>query len=100
MAWSGMNWHLGALGTFWIEGRLTSEGYNQLLQTRVVPELENRIGPLEDFPHGLKHFIFQQDEAISHTTLLNRSYLQGKFGSIISRFSTVPWPSNSPDLAP
>ena len=100
MAWSGMNWYLGALDTYWIDGSLNSDRYHELISTRVVPSLVSRLNSFEGYPFELINFIFQQDGATSHTTVANRLYLESQFDFIISRFAAVPWPSNSPDLAP
>jgi len=72
---------------------VTGARYLQLLQTILVPELQNR-GVLQDT-------IFQQDGAPPHIARPVKTFLQQQFGEkIISRSFANNWPSRSPDLNP
>jgi hypothetical protein len=46
------------------------------------------------FMHRDNRFVFQQDNAWSHTALLSMKFLQA------NNVNALPWPSRSPDLAP
>ena len=78
MAWSGINWHLGVIGTYWIDGNLNSNSYNILLHI-VVSDLNATLNNRDDLPFQLSDLIFQQDGSTSHTTIINRQFLESQF---------------------
>lgn len=78
MAWSGINWHLGVIGTYWIDGNLNSNSYNILLHI-VVSDLNATLNNRDDLPFQLSDLIFQQDASTSHKTIINRQYLESQF---------------------
>jgi hypothetical protein len=50
--------------------------------------------PLMPIMHRNKRFVFQQDNAWSHTARLSMNFLQA------NNVNALPWPSRFPDLAP
>jgi hypothetical protein len=46
------------------------------------------------FMHRNNRFVFQQDNAWSHTARLSMNFLQA------NNVNVLPWPSRFPDLAP
>ena len=74
---------------------VTSQRYQEMLQSQVWPEVQNRS--------RRRQFWFMQDGATSHTTNLNLNFLVEKFrGRVISRRAQEGhfWPPYSPDLNP
>ena len=69
-----------------VEGMMKSDQYIQILQRRVVPELQKR------FPDG--NGIFQQDLAPCHTLK------KVKFFFSDNNICVLEWPGNSPDINP
>ena len=69
-----------------VEGSMNTEQYLKVLQTRVIPQLN------EWFPDG--DGWFQQDLASCHTAKRCKDYLAA------NHISVLPWPGNSPDLSP
>ena len=63
--------------------------------------LKNMVWPEIRSVSTRKQYFFQQDGATAHTTLKVREWPNSKFGDrVISRLTSIPWPSRSPDLSP
>jgi len=69
-----------------VEGMMRSAQYIDVLQKRLVPELEKR------FPDGSG--IFQQDLAPCHTSKIVKNFMTEK------NIQVLDWPGNSPDVSP
>lgn len=97
--WCGM---IGGhtIGPFFIEGNLDGESYLALLQTQIIPAIQN-LFPGEDF----QRVWFQQDGAPPHYSLIVREYLHATFPNrliargVVGNIS-IAWPARSPDLTP
>lgn len=75
------------------EGTVNQWVYLDMLETVVWPRIKS--------VSTRRQYVFQQDGATCHTTLMVRDWLFSKFGErIISRHTPVPWPARSPDLSP
>lgn len=70
-----------------VEGTMRQDQYKKVLQTRLLPQLE------EWFPNGEK-FIFMHDSAPCHKAKSISAYLENK------NVEVLPWPGNSPDMNP
>ena len=68
-----------------INGRLNSEGYQQVLENFLLPLMDR--WPDEEF-------IFQQDNAAIHVSNSTRQWF------VDSQIDTIAWPARSPDLNP
>ena len=90
MVWAAMSEnHL--IGPFFVDGRITSTRYLQLLEDEFLPAL--RMRRLIRLCH------FQQDGAPAHTAMNTREYLNKHFPNRwIGKFGPTPWPPRSPDL--
>ena len=71
-----------------MEGRATSNTYIKLLETHLVPFMNN----LEE--HGIMDAIFQQDNSPIHKAHRTMDYLNQQ------TFQTMEWPPHSPDMNP
>lgn len=87
------------IGPFFIEESIDGERYGDLLEDRIIPELEQE-GATETYH-------FQQDGAPPHSTRANLTILRRAFGDrVIARNfpetfqSGMAWPPYSPDLSP
>jgi hypothetical protein len=90
--WCGI-WDDLIIGPFFMRGNLTSDRYQELLQTEVFPTIQNQIDV--NLPW------FQQDGAPPHFGINVREYLDVVFpGKWIGRAGPVEWPPRSPDLTP
>ena len=96
MAWSGMNYFLGVLPTYWVDNTLNSERYREMLHTRIIPDLSEGTSPDE----LANFYIFMQDGSPAHTTSENIDYLSSRFSCVISKNAEIAWPPYSPDLNP
>lgn len=82
------------IGPFFIDGRLNSEAYIDLLSNEVFPTIAQVA---EDIPTVW----YQHDGAPAHSSAAVREYLNDAFpNSWIGRNGTVAWPPRSPDLSP
>jgi hypothetical protein len=91
MIWAAMSDH-HLIGPIFVEGRITSQRYIQLLQENVLSSLES-IGMLHSA-------ILQQDGAPPHTANATRDFLNAHFPNRwIGKFGPTPWPPRSPDLS-
>ena len=81
-------------GPFFIEdGTIAGVRYQQLLQHKVLPAIQNR-------PDFYKLY-FQQDGAQPHFSHVARGFLDEIFPQLwIGRRGPVEWPARSPDLTP
>lgn len=93
--WIGMCGNGALIGPIFYEGNLTGEGYLNMLNERIIPEL-NRI-------HGnrLNRQWWIQDGAPCHRTINVRNRLREVFQDrIVSINHAIEWPPRSPDLTP
>ena len=84
----------GTVSVYWFDPgvRLNADSYVEMLQTFMVPRLE-------EMP-GTHQLWYQQDGAPAHTAGTALEWIQDQFGSrVISRLTDIPWPAHSPDLA-
>lgn len=83
------------LGPYFIEGRLNSVSYLDILNS-VVNDM------LDDVPLSYhRNLFYQHDGAPAHYHTQVREYLNSYFGdSWIGRGGPIPWPARSPDLTP
>lgn len=90
MVWAAMaKEHL--IGPFFIEGRMDSLRYIELLKNDFIPELRRRG------IHERSHL--QQDGAPSHTAHIIRTFLNDNFPNRwVGKFGPIQWPARSPDL--
>jgi len=93
MVWCGIL-HDKIIGPFFIEeGTITGIRYQQLLQHKILPAIQNR----PDF----NKLYFQQDGAQPHFSHVARDFLDEIFPQRwIGRRGPVEWPARSPDLTP
>jgi transposase len=92
--WAGL---LGTrvVGPYFIEGNLNAISYHELLDTRVIPDLRELLGP------EFEDIWFQHDGAPPHFGLQVRELLDETFeDKWIGRRGTIEWPPRSPDLSP
>lgn len=83
------------VGPFFIDGNLGGDSYLALLQTHIIPTLQNILG------ENLVNIWFQQDGAPPHYKKIVRDYLDVMFPQRwIGRRGTIEWPARSPDLTP
>lgn len=85
MIWGMFSYH-GTGRLHVCEGSMNSASYLQVLQTRMIPQLN------EWFPQN--EGIFQQDGAPCHTARVVKRYLDE------ANITLLEWPGNSPDLNP
>ena len=88
------------IGPFFIQGNLNGERYLELLQTEIVPAIQN-LFPGEEFGEVW----FQQDGAPPHYSVIVRDYLNVTFpnrwiGRGVVGVLAIAWPPRSPDLTP
>lgn len=91
MIWAAAIGEKNLIGPYFIEGRVTSKSYLDLLRNKFYPEVLRR---------GLKRVMhFQQDGAPAHTAKTVRDFLNEKFpDKWVGKFGPTPWPARSPDL--
>jgi transposase len=71
-----------------IYGRATADTYIQLLETHVVPYMNQLSG------HNIHNAVFQQDNAPIHKAHKVRDYFR------LQQFPVMHWPASSPDMNP
>lgn len=93
--WMGI-WSGGLIGPFLFDGNVTGQSYLAMLQTFLLPILED----LPVFQH--QELFFMQDGAPPHWATIVRTWLNENFGEQwIGRGSPeIQWPARSPDLTP
>jgi hypothetical protein len=90
MVWAAMSSD-ALIGPFFVTGRVTSEVYVHLLETKFLPALMQR--------NIHQRAIFQQDGAPSHTSYAARQFLHQHFPNRwVGKFGPTHWPPRSPDL--
>ena len=90
MIWAAMSEEY-LIGPYFIEGRMDTESYLQMLKGEFMPDLENR--GIYEIAH------LQQDGAPPHTSRASREFLNTHFKDRwVGKFGPVPWPARSPDL--
>jgi hypothetical protein len=86
------------IGSFFIDGNLTSAKYLQVLQQQVIPRLRQIFVNYEDINITAEIVWFQQDGTLPHFGLQVRQYLDVIFqDKWIGRRAAIEW---SPDLTP
>lgn len=86
MVWGCFSWHgVGRLHV--VEGNMNSEKYIQVLETRLLPTIQDHYGEVDDI-------IFQDDSAPCHRSRAVNEYLNSV------GVQRLTWPGNSPDLNP
>jgi transposase len=86
MVWGCMGWEgVGRLAE--VEGRMDAEQYVDILETNLLPTMEESDIPLEDL-------IFQQDGDSKHTSYKAREWMED------NNITLLDWPAQSPDLNP
>ena len=83
MVWAGIR-KRGKTPLIIVDGNLNSEEYLNMLESVLLPFA------LEKYPNG---YIFQQDNAPSHTALHTQDFFTTEF------IDVLPWPPRSPDLS-
>lgn len=91
--WAGV-WSGGIVGPYFFNGTVTGASYLEMLQDVVLPELQNN--PLFENTN----FIWQQDGAPPHYSLVVRECISSNFDEWIGRRGTTDWPPRSCDLTP
>ena len=89
-------WSGGLIGPFLLDGNVTGQSYLAMLQTFLLPILE-------DLPvFQQQELFFMQDGAPPHWATIVRTWLNENFGEQwIGRGSPeIQWPARSPDLTP
>ncbi|CAF1597843.1 unnamed protein product [Rotaria magnacalcarata] len=82
MIWASFGWG-GKSSTCFINGRMNSNGYREVLKIPLV-DIDNAIGGSD--------WIFQQDNALVHRAKVNLAWFKSQ------KINVLPWPSLSPDL--
>ncbi|CAF5174068.1 unnamed protein product, partial [Rotaria magnacalcarata] len=82
MIWASFGWG-GKSSTCFINGRMNSNGYREVLKIHLV-DIGNAIGGSD--------WIFQQDNALVHQAKVNLAWFKSQI------INVLPWPSLSPDL--
>ena len=86
MVWGCMTNH-GVGDASWISGTIKSDDYIDILNEYV-------IASRDWYDMDPETFIFQQDNAGTHTARIMREYFEG------NNIIVLDWPANSPDLNP
>ena len=90
MAWAAMSAKY-IIGPFFIEGSVTADAYIQLLETQLLPALNDKRIMISSH--------LQQDGAPAHTALRTRDFLNQHFADRwVGKYGPTPWPPRSPDL--
>ena len=90
MVWAAMAKEY-LIGPFFIEGRMDSQRYIELLKNDFIPELRRR--GIYERSH------LQQDGAPPHTAYITRQFLNDNFPNRwVGKFGPIQWPARSPDL--
>jgi transposase len=84
MVWAAFSWH-GKSRIAFINGRMNSIGYQEMLETFLIPYLERR---------DAIDFIFQQDNAPIHASNSTRQWFTD------NNIPVLDWPARSPDMNP
>ena len=84
MVWAGFCWG-GTTDIVFVDGRLNSVGYRQLLSDHLLPKANEIAG---------QNWIFQQDNAGIHTAKIIKSWFAD------NQMTVMVWPARSPDLNP
>ena len=97
IVWAGLCGNGLLLGPFFFENNMNGNGYLQILNEHVIPEL------MENFPvqqRGVfRRLWWAQDGAPAHRLVAVRNRLAEVFGHrVIALYHDVEWPSRSPDL--
>jgi len=83
------------IGPFFIEGKLNSEKYEDMVHNEIVSRIMEITG------QNFEHTYFQQDGASPHYGRNVRNYLDIVFNNRwIGRKGYIQWPSRSPNLSP
>ena len=84
MIWARIS-HDGLTDLAFLQGKQKSSDY--------IKVLENNLPPFAERMYGV-HYVFQQDNAPTHTSKLTRTFFQERNINVLS------WPAHSPDLNP
>lgn len=97
MNWSGINFYLGKLGSYWLpSGGINQTVYQELLESRVFHDLQAAHG----FEYINENYLWQQDGARAHTTNDSIAVIRSLSEMVISINGDISWPANSCDLSP
>jgi len=84
MVWDGFSWD-GTTDIVFIDGRLNSAGYREVLENHLLPKATEIAG---------QNWIFQQDNASIHTARAILEWFR------TDGINPMKWPARSPDLNP